>query len=858
MNTTGTHTSNSQSQPDVASGFGEKGRILSVAFQLALLILVIRAFRIQDHAFLQVTILTLFGFLIHAFLPMRLRLPCFALFSLVSILLVLGLSNGLWLIAIGLALIGICHLPINFSARIGLLLIAGTLLISLRLGMFAAPWSRSLWPVLGSMFMFRLIIYMYDLKHEQRSPGIARTLGYFFMAPNVCFPLFPIIDYKRFLRNYYNEDAPTIYQRGVKWIFRGVLHLLLYRYVYRYLALDPSQVDGTFAFLQYSLAAFLLYLQVSGQFHLIVGMLLLFGFNLPETHHLYYMASSFTDFWRRINIYWKDFVMKVFYYPVYFRLRKLGETKAIVLSTLIVFFATWFLHAYQWFWLRGTFLLEWHDALFWAVLAVLVVGNSLYEMRHGRDRALVHRARSLMARVAQWLSISGTFISICLLWSMWSSDSLAQWISLWKTTGWAWLGFMIFIPTLFITSRWLALISEQRKQIHESSVRAMRTPGFWRMAATSSLGIALLYTAGQPEVYSQLTPLAASVAMNIQRPTLNARDTAMLERGYYENLIAANRHSLDFWDAQQKTQQDGVVPGVKKMKALGLWHDTNDMLKGKFVPNTQLMTPRGLVAINQWGMRDKHYDKAKPLNTYRIALLGDSHAFGAGVVNNDVFESLLERRLNNASSHDSALKYEILNFGVPASFLISQLMILDDQILTFSPDTLLLMAHRRDEERTIEDLAKAVKNRLTVPYEYLRNIINRAGVNSDMALITITMRLRPYRDEILLWGYQRVVRVCRERGIRPVWLFIPMPYERLRESNVSYYLRMAQKAGFGVISMLHAYDGEEPDAVTLPTSGHPNALGHKLLADHLYEVLSGDRDIKISKPLRPKPAQGGS
>jgi D-alanyl-lipoteichoic acid acyltransferase DltB (MBOAT superfamily) len=350
MSTAATSVSDPGGQPAAVSRFREAGKILGIAFQLVLLILVIKTFRIQDDDFQHLAILTLFGFLINAFLPLRLRLPFFALFSLTSILLVMGLSSGLWLIAIGLVLIGICHLPIAFSARVVLILVVGAILITLRMDAFATPWPRTLWPVLGSMFMFRLIIYLYDLQHEQRRPGFASILGYFFMAPNVCFPLFPIVDYKRFQRNYYNEDAPTIYQRGIKWMFRGIIHLLLYRFVYRHMALDPTQVDGTFTFLQYTLATFLLYFQVSGMFHLIVGMLLLFGFNLPETHHLYYLASSFTDFWRRINIYWKDFVMKIFYYPVYFRLRKLGETRAIVLSTLIVFFATWFLHAYQWFW----------------------------------------------------------------------------------------------------------------------------------------------------------------------------------------------------------------------------------------------------------------------------------------------------------------------------------------------------------------------------------------------------------------------------------------------------------------------------------------------------------------------------
>ena len=53
-----------------------------------------------------------------------------------------------------------------------------------------------------------------------------------------------------------------------------------------------------------------------------------------------------------------------------------------------MFVLTWFLHAYQWFWLRGTMLLAWHDVLFWVVLGVLVVVNSLYEMKYGRQRSL--------------------------------------------------------------------------------------------------------------------------------------------------------------------------------------------------------------------------------------------------------------------------------------------------------------------------------------------------------------------------------------------------------------------------------------------------------------------------------------
>ena len=190
--------------------------------------------------------------------------------------------------------------------------------------------------------MFRLIVYIYELRHDKTPVSPVQTLSYFFMLPNVCFPLFPVIDYKTFRRNYYDDDAYRIYQTGIDWIVRGVIHLLLYRFVYYHLTLAPSEVTGPAQLIQYLVANFLLYLRVSGLFHLIVGLLYLFGFRLPETHNRYLLASSFTDFWRRINIYWKDFMQKVFYYPAVFRLRKLGTTKAMVIATLYVFMLTWF------------------------------------------------------------------------------------------------------------------------------------------------------------------------------------------------------------------------------------------------------------------------------------------------------------------------------------------------------------------------------------------------------------------------------------------------------------------------------------------------------------------------------------
>src|SRR3546814_50192 len=181
-------------------------------------------------------------------------------------------------------------------------------------------------------------------------------------------------------------DEHLIYQIGVDWMVRGILHLILYRIIYYYWTIGPAEVIDPDTLTQYLVTNFLLYLRISGDFHLITGMLLLFGFNLTPTHHHYCLSSSFTDFWRRINIYWKDFMMKIFYYPLFFKLRRYGDVPAIVVATVVVFLLTWLLHSYHWFWLLVAFPTICPDGLFWMTLALLFVVGALREFLLGRSR----------------------------------------------------------------------------------------------------------------------------------------------------------------------------------------------------------------------------------------------------------------------------------------------------------------------------------------------------------------------------------------------------------------------------------------------------------------------------------------
>ena len=157
---------------------GPVARYLGLSAQLTLFVAVVYLFSIESRAFLHLSVLTLAGFLIHRLLPQAWRLPFFLALSFAGIVLVMGAANAVSLIGIGLVLIGVCHLPIAFRWRAALLVLIGAALTAARVGLVPVPWSAAIWPILGSMFMFRLIVYLYDLQHDKTpaSPVAAARL----------------------------------------------------------------------------------------------------------------------------------------------------------------------------------------------------------------------------------------------------------------------------------------------------------------------------------------------------------------------------------------------------------------------------------------------------------------------------------------------------------------------------------------------------------------------------------------------------------------------------------------------------------------------------------------------------------
>lgn len=855
----------------VATGqrsLAEMMRFATITAQIGLVVAAIHAYDIENIGFSQyLTILLFCGFIANHFLPAKVRMAFFLALSLAALFGVFHLANSLILLAIGGVLIGICHLRAPMSVRIALLLAVMAGLAAVRLDWVKAEWSGAVLPILASMFMFRLSIYLYDIAHGKGPKDWLHRFAYFFMLPNTVFPFFPVVDFANFGRTYYNEDAIRIYERGASWMLRGLVHLLLYRIVSYYLLMDPAAVAGPLDLLYYIATNFFLYLKVSGLFHLIIGTLLIFGFNLPETHTRYYFSNSFIDFWRRINIFWKDYMQKMVFTPSFVALKRRGveQNAAILISMLIVFFATWALHAYQWFWIRGSVHFSGPDAFFWGFLAVMLVAQTAYEMRFAAaPRAAAPARRLLDHRGMLILRTSATMLTIFALWSLWTSASFGEWFALLQSAGMpnlsdgaslaeiavalAFIGAaaVILLVTLGVTFG----VGPHASEAPRAKLQKRAAEGFYAPAA-ARLAVAGAIIALQVPIVT--APFSASVqkfALDIGTSKLNARDAAALERGYYEGLTDVNRFNTELWQLYSSRPTGWV--DIRDTEAA---QHTDNYLQYELRPSASIIYKGAPFQTNRWGMRDKHYSMEKPAGAFRIALLGDSRAMGYGVADPEIFESLLEDRLNAEYEGAGYGSYEILNFGVADYKPVQRLMVLEEKALAFKPDAIIYTGHFDDFE--LRHLAEAVERRVPLPYRELEEIVAKSGATASMKPAEIRRRIYAHEDEVVTFVFERMIETARANGVAPIWAYLPsvMDYSLEEKAKCMKLVAMAEKAGFIVIDISAMFEGVDMSKLWVAEwDHHPNAIGHRMIADRLFEQMTTDSRVaelmKISRPTK--------
>lgn len=115
------------------------------------------------------------------------------------------------------------------------------------------------------------------------------------------------------------------------------------------------------------------------------------------------------------------------------------------------------------------------------------------------------------------------------------------------------------------------------------------------------------------------------------------------------------------------------------------------LIRASSVPGLRYeLTPRAAgvqwdceVVVSSVGLRDREHLPTKPPGARRVALLGDSIAFGIGVPVDSTFATLVERELSGA-------RVEVVNFAVPGYDVHDHAAVLEHRALGCEPDLVLV------------------------------------------------------------------------------------------------------------------------------------------------------------------------
>ncbi len=103
---------------------------------------------------------------------------------------------------------------------------------------------------------------------------------------------------------------------------------------------------------------------------------------------------------------------------------------------------------------------------------------------------------------------------------------------------------------------------------------------------------------------------------------------------------------------------------------------------------------RQFIQYNRDGFRDREFAIAKPRNTFRILVVGDSQTFGHGIEKlEDTFPKQLEKLLNQGMVRP---KFEVLSFARPGWNTANQLQYIYKKGFLYQPDLILLNFFHND------------------------------------------------------------------------------------------------------------------------------------------------------------------
>jgi lysophospholipase L1-like esterase len=279
--------------------------------------------------------------------------------------------------------------------------------------------------------------------------------------------------------------------------------------------------------------------------------------------------------------------------------------------------------------------------------------------------------------------------------------------------------------------------------------------------------------------------------------------------------------------------------------------------------------------INDDGMRDRAYPRAKPPGTFRIASLGDSICYGFGCRQSETYSTVLERSLNQRAA--PATSYEVLNFGVTGYGMGQSVESLRSKALAYEPDLILFqyclndpMDYSREMEELFASVTRAEQTYWARRTALERRLLDYSRLYAVAAYALQSRGVGARRDvarEDPQWqslrrgswarffsdlhsdegtwqrirdGFAELATLAEERPVMVVIFPILLDLEAYPLSHVHRKVAgEARRHGLAVLDLLQLYAGQADLSGSdfIYNALHPNPYGHRLAAEAILAAL---------------------